>query len=236
MEWVAKAKFGGTNGQEAEFMKEQTRGMLIGGVAGLLLGVLVMMLFGQGELDDVSIGGSETGFKFELKSKKVTTDVLDKIWQDNNFRPVLVDWLVQKDYVSIDDDVAIEERLKSLSPKDELAKKIIALHREYMGPFQIIADSARIIKPGYEIPVSRAFTWRGNVLAGKTIELSYPGAGILPIRLKCTDELGAKPSFKSALPNTFHVNEKVFNALVGDDNKDPQKAAEGWIYVSVVGN
>jgi hypothetical protein len=217
-------------------MKEQYKGMMIGGVAGLLLGVLVMMLFGQGELDDVSIGGSETGFKFELKSKKVTTDVLDKIWKDNNFRPVLVDWLVKKEYVSINDDVAIEERLRGLSPKDDLAKKIIAFHKEYVGPFQIIADSARVIKPGYDVPVSRAFTWRGNVLAGKTIELSYPGSGILPIKLKCTGELGAKPGFDSALPNTFHVNESVFDALVGDENKDPKKAAEGWIYVAVVAN
>lgn len=214
-------------------MNEQYRGMIIGGIAGLLLGVLVMMLFGQGDLENVEIGGSETGFSFVLKAKepKLTRSVFDSIWEDDNFQPVMVDWLRGKDYISLSDDQAIGDRITNLEPNETLAKTILELRALNDGPFEILADSAIISVPDYPVNSGRVNTWSGNPFVGDTIVFSDPEMRSKPIKLYCTDNLGARGRNSKLSRNFFHMSAANYKALLQD--RQGSGPAKGMVYFTV---
>jgi len=195
--------------------------MILGAIAGLLLGVLLMMLLKQGDVEAVSIDGSGTGFKFELKAKdkQVNKSIFEKIWNDNNFRPVLADWIKGKDYISITDDEAIGTRVTKLTPDEPLAKTILALEEDNEGPFEILSDSAIISVPDYEIRPGRVYTWEGNSYVGDTIVFSDPETRRKPIKLFCTDELGAQGKKSKLGRNFFHISGKDYSALLGSNSR-----------------
>lgn len=230
-----RVSFGGAKGQEGGFMSEQYKGMMIGGIAGLLLGVLLMMLLKQGDVEGVSIDGSGTGFKFELKAKEkeVNKNVFESIWKDNNFRPVLADWIKGKDYISKTDEVAIGKIVSKLSPDAPLAKTIQELEEHNLGPFEILADSAVISVPSYEVRTGRVYTWEGNYFVGDTITFYDPDANHKPLKLFCTDELGAQGKNSKLGRNFFHISEKDYNMVLGDRGRSG--AAKGRVNFKPLG-
>jgi hypothetical protein len=202
-------------------MNEQLKYILIGLLLGAGITVLVMMLIGEDKIDSFVISGDKGGsFSFKLDSKNINdTLLLNRLWSHDFSKDGMIGWFKRKNYISLDDVKSIGNKIMTLSPKDELAAKIIELRNKKLGPFQILSDPAKISVPGYEVPLGIAYTWKGSTFAGETIEISDPSLKRLPLLLKCEDRLGARPPNDTFGVYFFQINKEHYKSLLGEGSR-----------------
>jgi hypothetical protein len=177
--------------------------------SGILIGVIIMFLFQNREVDFLNCEFGSQSFKLNIKAtdKIQIENLLDSIWKKEFNKNGLKGWLMQKNIYEFGADMM--RCFDTLSPKHILSQHLIDLVGKYKGPFKIEADSVFLSVPEYAVPDSAIYCCKGNSNARKMVLIeSYNRTQNK--NLMCIDKMGAC----AGNSNCYHISKNNFELLV----------------------